>query len=349
MMLYNKAEEFIKDEYWKNTHNKNCNFNLEEVIKNRLAKDNRDKDPEYYGHREGTVHVSSLSKCLRGVVYEMLGADKDAKDEDELSRKYGIFKAGNLFEDFVVDAIGDKMQDRQTEYIFKYKSIILTGRDDGTILHEGESFLLEAKSVHSDSFWYRQKEGTLVAHHNQMQIQTYLWLRRILPNLFVWVNEEGEILRAYTNLSVLEFAKEKGLKSEQIAEKQKPNNENLNGVFSYISKDDCTVIGAPVKFNKNIIDETIIPALDLISEAYEKKDPTICPCPDMVAYSESRGQWQKNWMCTYCDYHSKCAGESWLLEATKLVTRKNKEMKESAFGNLTHTEKKTKPTITVEN
>ena len=193
--LYQEAEKFIKDIYWEETHNKENKLNLPEVIGAKLVKDNKEKDPDYYDHREGVVHVSSLSKCLRGVVHEMLGAVKDAPPD---ARKLGVFKAGNLFEEFIVDALGELMLDRQTEYIYKYKGVYLTGRDDGNILHEGVLKMLEAKSVHSDSFWYREAEGTLVASHNQMQIQTYLWLRRILPNVFL----RGEKEIVYTNLTL---------------------------------------------------------------------------------------------------------------------------------------------------
>lgn len=342
--LYQEAEKYIKDIFWTETHNKGNTLNLPEVIKAKLIKDNKEKDPDYYEQREGVVHVSSLSKCLRGVVHEMLGAEKDAPPD---ARKLGVFKAGNLFEDFIVDALGEKMLDRQTEYIFKYKSILLTGRDDGTILHEGIRTMLEAKSVHSDSFWYREQEGTLVASHNQMQIQTYLWLRRVCTNVFIV--EDGEIKNTvYTNLSLEEFQQYKGKVGQTFYLIEKPDNSELNGLFSYISKDDCTIIGAPVKFNQNIIDHTVLPALDIIVDAYEKKDATLPPAPSLVAYSETKHQWQKNWLCTYCDYHTKCAGAGWVLEASNLVTQKNREMKASAFGNMPHFEKKVKPTIQVE-
>lgn len=341
--LYQEAEKFIKDIFWTETHNKANTLNLPEVIKEKLIKDNKEKDPDYYEHREGVVHVSSLSKCLRGVIHEMLGAQKDAPPD---ARKLGVFKAGNLFEDFIVDALGNKMLDRQTEYIYKYKNILLTGRDDGTIFHEGIRTLLEAKSVHSDSFWYREQEGTLVASHNQQQIQSYLWLRRILPNVFQ-ITKDGSVMeRLYSNMSEEEIRNYKvGYAVQQI---EKPDNSELNGIFSYISKDDCTIIGAPVRFNQRIIDETVIPVLDLIAEAYEKKDPTLCPNPSLVAYSDTKHQWQKNWLCTYCEYHCKCAGAGWVLEASNLVTQKNREAKASAFGNLPHLEKKGKPIIGVD-
>lgn len=300
-MFYSEAEKFIDDVFFSETHDKTNTLNIPEIVHAKMVADNDEKSKgDYYGHREGVVHVTSLSKCLRGVALEMLGA----KTEDTIdARKLGIFKAGNLFEDFIIEALGDKMQDRQTEYVYKYKNITLTGRDDGTVLHDGRRTLLENKSVNSDAFWYRQKEGKLVAWQNQIQIQTYLWLRR---ELF---------------------------------------NDPVDGIFSYVSKDDVTIISAPVKFNKRIIDEIVIPALDVLNEAYTTKNPLVAPLPPMVVFSESRHQYQRNFLCTYCLYHSQCAGAGWLLECTNLVTQRNKSLKETMKN--PSAEKKVKPKIEV--
>lgn len=283
--LYSEAEEFIDDIFWSEVHDKSNTLNIPDIVHTKLIKDNEEKSKGgYYGHRDGVVHVTSLSKCLRGVAREMLGIE--AEDTIE-ARKLGVFKAGNLFEDFIIEALSDKMQDRQTEYVYKYKNIVLTGRDDGTILHGGRRTLLENKSVNSDSFWYRQKEGKLIAWQNQIQIQTYLWLRR---ELF---------------------------------------NDPVDGIFSYVSKDDVTIISAPVKFSQRIIDEIVIPTLDILNEVYISKNPEVAPLPPMVVFNKSRNQYQKNFLCTYCLHHSGCAGAGWVLEATNMVTQKNKELKAS--------------------
>lgn len=264
--FYNEAEKYLKDTFWSETHDASNNLNIPEIVQAKLIRDNKEKNSgEYYGHREGVVHVSSLSRCLRGVIHEMLGAKKDNEMEP---RKLGVFKAGNLFEDFIVEALGERMESRQTEYVFKYKNIILTGRDDGIIIHDGKRTLLENKSVNSDSFWYRQKEGTLVSWNNLVQIQCYLWLRR---QLF---------------------------------------NDPVDGIFCYVSKDDVTVASAPVRFNPHIIDEIVIPALDIINEGYTTKNPNVAPVPSLAIFAEAKHQYQKNWLATYCEYHSLCCGAS---------------------------------------
>lgn len=337
--LYQDSEKFIKDIFWAKSHNKDNTLNIPDVVAQKLVHDNENKDPEYYKHRPGVVHVTSLQKCLRGVVHEMLGATKDNPAD---TRKLGVFKAGNLFEDYIVEALGDKMLDRQTEYIYKYKGITLTGRDDGTISHDGKLMILENKSVHSDAFWRREKEGTLVATHNQAQLQTYLWLRRILPNVFRWGDDDQPI---YTNLSKEELAEYKGWDVEMINNFTKEDNSNLNGIFCYISKDDCTISQAPIKFNQEIIDEVVIPAMDIIAYGYANKCPEKVPAPAPVTFDELKHQYQKNWLCTYCDYHSQCAGKGWVAEATAEITRKNKEIQSTMINK--YNVPKEKPTIRV--
>lgn len=326
MYLYQDAEKYIKDIFWSETHDPHSKLQLPKLIEERLIKDNEEKDPEYFHHREGVVHTSSLAKCLRGVVHEMLGAKKTSEMDP---RKLGIFKAGNLFEDFVIEALGDRVIHKQRQYEYRYKNILLVGRSDYTINDEGVVRIGENKSVHSDSFWMREREGTLIAWHNQMQLETYLWLERILP---AYKDSHNNVILTNVERPDLTPAPEEKL--------DKPH-----GIFSYISKDDCTVVGAPIQFNPRFVDEMIIPALDIINEGYTSKNPEAAPLPPMVIFSEGKHQYQKNWLCTYCEYHGHCAGPSWILEAQNLVTQRNKELKATMVN--PHAEKKVKPTISV--
>ena len=316
---YQEAEKFIKDVFWNETHDPHSKLNIPKILEERLVKDNKEKDPDYYEHREGVVHVSSLYRCLRGVIHEMLGAKKDNEME---TRKLGIFKAGNLFEDFIIEALSAHVVHKQREYEYKYKSITLVGRSDYTINDDGILRVGENKSVHSDSFWMREREGTLIAWHNQVQLMTYLWLERILEP---YKTLKGKIL--LTN-------------DPQIGMIPAPEEKLVNphGIFSYISKDDCAVIGAPIQFNPHFVDEIIVPALDIINEGYTSKNPEAAPFPPMVIFSEAKHQYQKNWLATYCEFHESCAGKGWILETTNLVTDKNKELK-AAMKN-PHVEKK---------
>lgn len=325
-MFYQDAERAIREWYWKETHDSSSKLNLPKLIEEKLIHDNANKDVDYYGHREGVVHTTSIVKCLRGVIHEMLGAKKDNEMEP---RKLGIFKAGNLFEDFVIAALGDRVVHQQRQYEYRHKNILVVGRSDYTIMDDGVLRVGENKSVRSDSFWQREREGTLIAWHNQCQLETYLWFERILTP---YRNANGEVILSNEERPDLTPAPEEKL-------------DNPQGIFSYISKDDCTVIGAPVQYNPRFIEEIIKPALDIINEGYTKKDPTVAPLPSLAIYSEAKNQYQKNWLATYCEYHSSCAGAGWILEATTLVTKRNKELK-AAMPN-PHAEKKAKPKIEV--
>ena len=92
-----------------------------------------------------------------------------------------------------------------------------------------------------------------------------------------------------------------------------------------------------------MVDEIIVPALDIINEGYMSKNPEVAPLPPMVIFSEAKHQYQKNWLCTYCEYHSSCDGAGWILEATNLVTNRNKELKNAMPTPI----KKSKPKIEV--
>lgn len=280
--LYQQAEKIIKNVFLSQTLDYDCKFDLQKVVHDKLVADATIKDnSEYYAPVQGEVHVSSLYKCLRGVYYEMMGEQPTGEIQP---RVLGVFKAGNLFEDFIIECMGDKMQDRQTEYRFKYKSLTLVGRDDGTFLDDkGERRVLECKSQHSDSFWYMQKEGMGVQWQHQIQLQTYLWLRREL------------------------FGQE------------------LNGYFAYVSKDDVSINGVAVKYNPTIIEEIVKPILDTLNEAYEKKDVTLLPTPELIIFD--KGKYKQNWLNTYCQFSDKCLGVGWSINLADLVKIKNKGLK----------------------
>lgn len=337
-IIYQEAEAAIGEQFWANTKDGECAFDISKEVGARLERDNAEKDPDYYEHRPGVVHVTSLAKCLRGVALELLGAKKDPLDEKAkqgMQRKLGIFKAGNLFEDFAVDALGDRVIDRQTEYIYRYKGITLTGRDDGTFLDEkNERRMLENKSVNSDSFWYREKEGTLVQWHNQIQVQTYLWLRRTCGNLYQFRKPHEEEINIYSNMTEAEVREFKKLDATWICTPYIGYSDPVNGYFCYISKDDCTIIGTGVKYNPWFVENIITPVLDMLAQVWESKDAAGTPLPSMVVYNKAKGQFMTNWLASYCDYHCQCENPNWKKEAAALVARKNKEQTASLAASM---------------
>lgn len=334
--LYQDAENLIKEMFWKDTHDASSRLNIPKLIEEKLIKLNAEKDPDYYNHRPGVVHSTSLSKCLRGVIHEMLGAQKDAEPDP---RKLGVFMAGNLFEDFVTTVLADKIVHTQREYEYHYKNITLVGRSDYTINDEGVLRVGENKSVHSDSFWMREREGTIVQWNNQIQLQTYLWLERILDAYKC--HHCGKVILSNTVPTCAQCKEKSNIK---IAVEEKMVSPH--GVFSYISKDDCTVIGAPIKYNQRFVDEIILPALDILNDGYTTKNPDVAPLPAMVIFSDAKHQYQRNWLCTYCEYHTKCAGSGWALEASNLVTQRNRELRKTMDN--PYAAKKSAPGIVVE-
>lgn len=300
-MHYQEAEKFIRDGFFRDSLDRSSNLDITGIMNAKLIHDNKNKDVDYYSHREGVVHATSVTKCLRGVIHEMLGSTKTTEMEP---RKLGIFQAGNLFEDYVINALGDRVIERQREYNYKYKNITIVGRNDGILDDDGTKRIIECKSVHSDSFFYRQKEGTLIAWQNQVQLQIYMWLEREL----------------YGN--------------------------NWDAEIIYISKDDCTVSSCALRYNPDIIEKIVKPALDIINEGYTTKNPNVAPLPPMSVFNETKNQYQKNWLATYCEYHEHCAGAGWLIEATNQVTVRNKELKAGLPNPFE--KKKAKATIVVE-
>lgn len=317
MRYYQDAEKFINEQFYNGTYDSRSNLRISTLVEEKLIADNKAKDPEYYNHRAGVIHSSSVYGCMRALIHEAIGSDKTSVPDP---RKLGVFMAGNLFEDFIIDSLGSAVIERQREYKYQHKSITLVGRSDYRLDDNGVMRIGENKSVHSDSFWYRKNEGTLVAWHNQIQLQIYMWLERVL------------------------------FKNE------------WEGIFSYISKDDCTVESSPVKFNQAIIDEVVIPVLDVVSAGYDRVKPLAderkrlldakapladldainekinamviecAPAPAFSVFNEAKKQWQINWLCKYNDYSDLCYGKGWLLVAQDEVKRKNLELKGGAMA-----------------
>lgn len=329
MRIYQDAERFINEQFYNGTYDSRSQLRISTLVEEKLVADNKEKDPEYYGHQDGVIHSSSVYGCVRALIHAAIGSEKTSVPD---GRKLGVFEAGNLFEDFIIDALGSRVLERQREYKYKHKSITLVGRSDYRIDDNGIMRIGENKSVHSDSFWYRKNEGTLIAWHNQIQLQIYMWLERVLFG------------------------------------------NQWEGIFSYISKDDCTVESSPVKFNQAIIDEVVIPVLDIVSAGYDRVKPLAderyrlrtelknmqgtdpngiavkqaeldalnekinamviecAPAPAFSVYNDSKKQWQINWLCKYNDYADLCYGKGWLLVAQDEVKRKNAEAKGGAMA-----------------
>lgn len=315
-MLYQESAQFIKNQFFpKSLDSKRSTLNLEAIVGSHLRDMDAKKDPGYYGHQPGVVHVTSLSGCLRGTVLRLLGA---TPNEDKTNRQLGVFHAGNLFEDFIISSLGSRVLEKQREYRYQLDGITLVGRSD-YLIKDGDVYRIgENKSVHSDAFWHRQKSGELIAWQNQLQLQTYMWLERVLSPFrceacgkTVLVNDGSSPVCS--------------CKAPNIPMRPAPKI-TPDGVFTYISKDDCSIVSCPIKFNQEIIDNCVLPAVETIRTAYLAGDATLAPLPEPVAYSESNKRWEKNFLASYCDFHEQCS-PGWREKAGKEVARLNFEAK----------------------
>ena len=315
MQIYQDAEKLVKEQFHKGTYDGRGKLDVGAIVGDKLLAKQKKVDGDWHAPKAGVIHVSKLYGCLRGVFYEMMGVPADLKEETGERRMAGVFEAGHLFEDFIVDSLGDLVLERQREYVHKYKSLTLVGHSDYRVL-DGEVMRIgENKSVHSDAFWYRKQEGTLIQWHNQIQLNTYLWLERIL------------------------FGNE------------------WEGIFSYISKDDCTIDHAPVKYNPVLIDEIVTPILDLLNDAFEKAQGKSVeeiiaigkelPLPSAAVFNSDKGTYGVNWLAKYCNHHNTCAGAGWLLEAQGEVKRLNAEQKASLVKSMGGAQTPTKPVVGV--
>lgn len=320
--FYQGAEEFINNEFPSRTYDgPRCGIDVRKVIHDRLEADDRAHDPEYYGKRPGVVHASSLYKCQRGTLLDMLcmaPPPKDEKQKADDERRLGVFKAGNLFEEFIVGSMPNVVE-TQKEYALEHKGIRLVARIDGIVQDGDIRRITEVKSVNSQAFWYRQREGVLVQWLNQIQLTIYMWLERVLYG------------------------------------------HEYEGLFAYVSKDDCTIIGAPVKYNDAIVREVILPTLDALAAAYErnkhlvelyaaakddaeretvvaKVDFTGLEAPAPVIFDAKKqkgaGEYVVNWLTepSYCEHHTRCAGPGYIMLANDEAKRLNKEHVKKLMG-----------------
>lgn len=251
-------------------------FNLEPVLTEIFEKEEQ--------HPKDGWWVTDLSKCLRGVYYQRLGYEPDTPVSPRVKR---IFKVGNIFEEWITNAL----KQREDLEITAQEPLTLpekhlTGRLDFTFVNPQNKKveIVELKTMHSNGFWYRKKQGftALPQHIEQVTLYQYLW----------------------------------GLKH-----KVDPNT--IAGRVLYISKDDLTIMECGVPFNQKVLDEAMR-KLDILEKAWKEKKPPE-PAPNII-YDETKRKWVVNWVAKYCPYHKRCTNDvNWLEKAQQEVRNKNNE------------------------
>lgn len=142
--------------------------------------------------------ATDLGKCLRGAYYARLG---DAEKSELDDRTYRVFKAGQVFEQFVVDTLKSKVSDyefTQPETIYM-KEHDLSCRPDLIVKHKetGKQYVYELKTVHSDKFWYMEKNGGKPDEHYLMQAWCECLVTGIEDGRLLYVSKDDLCIAEY--------------------------------------------------------------------------------------------------------------------------------------------------------
>ena len=97
--------------------------------------------------RSGKYSPSSLGKCFRNQYWNRKNEPQSNPPEDRVQR---VFKAGNLFHEFVQDVILANNPDAQKEVLIETEDF--KGFADLVL----EDKVIDLKSQHSKAFWYRK-------------------------------------------------------------------------------------------------------------------------------------------------------------------------------------------------
>lgn len=114
--------------------------------------------------RSGKYNPSSFGRCYRAQYWNRKNEPKSNPPDERTLR---IFKAGNLFEDFVVGLLPENGYQLQV----KIETDDVLGFAD--IVSENEA--CDIKSVHSKSFWWMTKSKDIKKdkYHNWLQVMFY--------------------------------------------------------------------------------------------------------------------------------------------------------------------------------
>jgi hypothetical protein len=139
-------------------------FSIEDLINEEVNKREERKVKSW--------QASKLGSCLTGVYLERLGEKPDIEFDNRTLR---VFKAGKLFEDFVVGLChnrpGTMVELQVRAELPEYDA---TGYADMVVSND-KKYVYEIKSKHSFGFKYLDKEGA----NRQHRMQLYFYLKAL--------------------------------------------------------------------------------------------------------------------------------------------------------------------------
>jgi CRISPR/Cas system-associated exonuclease Cas4 (RecB family) len=96
---------------------------------------------------------------------------------------------------------------------------------------------------------------------------------------------------------------------------------DMEANICYVSKDDLSVLTAPVEYKEENVAE-VKRQLSALNQAWEAQTPPE-PAPAVI-FDNSLGKWVVNWQAKYCNSHDQCTGDpEWLSKAEKEVKALN--------------------------
>ena len=131
---------------------------FQQLINESLVRDEHEGSGKYV--------PSSFGRCYRAQYWRR---KKEPKSNPPDERTLRVFKAGQLFEDFVVGLLPEKGYKLQVEVetpdVLGYADIV------------SENEVCDVKSVHSKSFWWMTKSKDIKKdkYHNWLQVMFYVW------------------------------------------------------------------------------------------------------------------------------------------------------------------------------
>jgi len=224
---------------------------------------------------DGMWHPSGLYGCDRKTIYEVRGT---APTDDRDDRSYRILEVGQIMHDFIQGALKHSntyVAQAWDEVKINAPDIKLVGSVDMLVQHHDKSYeVLEFKTINSYAF--KSKEHPKEEHSGQVQ-----------------AHRHG--LRYYGGIV------NEGTPQEHAIE---PLGSDLTRArIIYVSKDDMMMEEYPVEW-------TAEGDADLISRINRlESHQSSGTLPERLKPEVKKGKLQRNWLCGYCQFQTKCWDE----------------------------------------
>lgn len=148
----------------------NNGFSVREIVEKSVI-ESRKKDREEWEQRGW--FSSGLGNCLSGRYYERLSDGKEEIDP----RKAMLFSVGDAFHEWVYRKVRDSGIRAVFEESLEDEALHMVGRLDMRLEREPRIWTVyDIKTVHSKSFWWREKNGNSAQPQHILQLTAYLMM-----------------------------------------------------------------------------------------------------------------------------------------------------------------------------